>query len=75
MLFQQRTNLLFFTYESNHPKRIDIEEFKIGKLRLFTNDKIFNAELKSKPYLNPSLIWTADTFQVMIKKFEEFVTE
>jgi len=54
--------LLFFTYDSNHPKRIDIEEYYIGKLKLFRKDKIYSAEVKSKPYLNPSLIWNIETF-------------
>lgn len=69
MLFQQRNCLLFFTYESNHPKRIDIDEFSIGKIKLFTKDQVYGAELKSKPFLNPSLIWTADTFELIIEKF------
>jgi len=75
MLFQHKNSLLFFAYESNHPKRIDVDEFNIGKLRLFMKNKVYNAELKSKPCLNPTLIWTADTFSVMIKRFDEFVIE
>lgn len=43
MLFKKKDSLLFFAYESNHHKRIDIDEFKIGKLRLFRKDKVYNA--------------------------------
>jgi len=67
--------LLFFTYDSGHPKRIDIDQFNIGKFRLFRKDKVYSAELKSKPFLNPSLIWNAETFELMIKKLNDFALE
>ena len=74
-MFTSKNYLLFFTYDINHPKRIDIDEFRIGKLRLFKQDKVYSAELKSKPFLNPSLVWNSETFDLMLKKFDEFVLE
>ncbi len=74
-LFQHRKDLLFFSYDSSHPKRIDIDDFYMGKLRLFKKDKIYSAELRSKPYLNPLLIWNAETFELMLKRLNDFVIE
>jgi len=51
-------DILFFSYNSNHPFLLKSVKFELGKVRIFTVDGIiYNSNILSTPHLNAAMEW------------------